>query len=99
MTVPEEPSVTRQRGRPRKILLFSGKRKSGKDHLTDWLLSYLNHHRSSGGRLSAVVLKLAGPLKKCYARDQGLDFESLMSSGGYKEDHRLDMIRWSEDIR
>ena len=98
------------------VLLFSGKRKSGKDHLTEWLLKYLNE--KSGNATSeeteqsiekknqncdkpcgAVILRLSGPLKKCYAEDNNLDYDALMSAGKYKEQHRLDMIKWSEEIR
>jgi len=75
---------------PKCILLFSGKRKSGKDHLTDWLAE-----RTVDSR----ILRLSGPLKKCYAESHGLDFESLLSAGTYKEQHRLAMIKWSEEIR
>ena len=46
-----------------------------------------------------VILRISGPLKKCYAENHGLDFETLLSAGAYKEKHRLDMIKWSEEIR
>lgn len=69
---------------PKCILLFSGKRKSGKDHLTEWLAEKVTDSK---------ILRLSGPLKKCYADNHGLDFESLLSSGAYKEQHRLDMIK------
>jgi len=72
------------------VLLFSGKRKSGKDHLTEWLAN-----KVSGSK----ILRLSGPIKKRYAEENGLDFEALLTSGEYKEKHRLDMIKWSEDIR
>jgi len=75
---------------PKCILLFSGKRKSGKDHLTEWLVERVN---------GSKILRLSGPIKKVYADSHGLDFESLLSSGTYKEQHRLDMIKWSEEIR
>ncbi|XP_038958269.1 phosphomevalonate kinase isoform X1 [Rattus norvegicus] len=46
---------------PRLVLLFSGKRKSGKDFVTERLQSRL------GGNICAV-LRLSGPLKEQYAR-------------------------------
>jgi len=76
---------------PRLVLVFSGKRKSGKDFVTDILKERLGE--------DAVILRLSGPLKECYAKDNGLDFEKLLSAGEYKEKYRLDMLRWSEAIR
>ena len=83
-------SHTSTKRSPACVLLFSGKRKSGKDHLTEWLAN-----KVSGSK----ILRLSGPIKKRYAEENGLDFEALLTSGEYKEKHRLDMIKWSEDIR
>ncbi|TRY78711.1 hypothetical protein TCAL_06796, partial [Tigriopus californicus] len=79
-------------GSPQLILLCCGKRKSGKDYLTDYLESTLPKDHT-------VILRLSGPLKECYARDHGLDFDQLLSATDYKEKYRLDMIQWSERIR
>jgi len=76
---------------PKIVLLFSGKRKSGKDFLTDHLQDKL--------KSESVILRLSGPLKECYAKDHGLDFEKMLSASDYKEKYRLDMIKWSEEIR
>lgn len=81
----------REKENPRLILLFSGKRKSGKDFVTD----LLQEHLGSG----SVILRLSGPLKECYAREHGLDFEKMLSASDYKEKYRLDMINWSTKIR
>ena len=62
---------------PRVVLLFSGKRKSGKDYITDRLQERLGSE--------SVILRLSGPLKECYARDHGLDFEKMLSASDYKE--------------
>ena len=62
---------------PRIVLLFSGKRKSGKDYITDRLQERL------GAR--SVILRLSGPLKECYAKDHGLDFQQMLSASDYKE--------------
>jgi len=77
--------------KPSLVLLFSGKRKSGKDYITDLLKEKIGD--------GAVILRLSGPLKECYARDHGLDFEKMLSASDYKEKYRLDMINWSTKIR
>ncbi|KAK7800837.1 hypothetical protein U0070_011147 [Myodes glareolus] len=90
-------------GAPRLVLLFSGKRKSGKDFVTEALQSRL------GGNICAV-LRLSGPLKEQYARDRvtdelyflqehGLDFQRLLDASTYKEAYRRDMICWGEEKR
>jgi len=76
---------------PKLVLLFSGKRKSGKDFVTDLLKEKLGE--------KSVILRLSGPLKECYAKDHGLDFEKMLSASDYKEKYRLDMINWSTKIR
>ena len=80
--------------KPKLVLLFCGKRKSGKDFLTDWLQDFL----TSDGRSSTIV-KLSGPIKSCYAENHGLNFDELMGDGKYKEKYRSDMVTWSEEIR
>nr|XP_046170773.1 phosphomevalonate kinase [Oncorhynchus gorbuscha] len=77
---------------PKLILLFSGKRKSGKDYVTD-----LIHQRL--GPDVCCILRLSGPLKQQYAQDHGLDFEELLGAGEYKEKYRADMIQWGEKQR
>lgn len=79
-------------GAPRLVLLFSGKRKSGKDFVTDALR----------GRLGAnicAILRLSGPLKEQYAQEHRLDFQRLLDASAYKEAFRKDMIRWGEERR
>merc|ERR1712038_1604551 len=76
---------------PSLVLLFSGKRKSGKDYITDLLKEKIAEE--------AVIIRLSGPLKECYAKDHGLDFEKMLSASDYKEKYRLDMINWSTKIR
>ncbi|CAL8336829.1 phosphomevalonate kinase [Gadus morhua] len=77
---------------PKIILVFSGKRKSGKDYVTDFILKRL-------GSEICCILRLSGPLKKQYAQDHGLDYSELLAAGGYKETHRADMIAWGEQQR
>lgn len=79
-------------GGPRLVLLFSGKRKSGKDFVTEALQSRL-------GADVCAVLQLSGPLKKQYAQEHGLDFQRLLDASTYKEAYRRDMILWSEEKR
>ncbi|XP_004629859.1 phosphomevalonate kinase [Octodon degus] len=80
------------RGAPQLVLLFSGKRKSGKDFVTETLRSRL-------GADVCAVLRLSGPLKEQYAQEHGLNFERLLDASSYKEAHRSDMIRWGEEKR
>ncbi|XP_048213701.1 phosphomevalonate kinase [Perognathus longimembris pacificus] len=77
---------------PRLVLLFSGKRKSGKDFVTEALRSRL-------GNDVCAILRLSGPLKEQFAQDHGLDFGKLLDASAYKETYRKDMIRWGEEKR
>ncbi|XP_015274606.1 PREDICTED: phosphomevalonate kinase [Gekko japonicus] len=77
---------------PRLILLFSGKRKSGKDFVAEELQSRL-------GPDVCTILRLSGPLKEQYAREHSLDFGRLLDASNYKETYREDMIRWGEEKR
>ncbi|XP_075704554.1 phosphomevalonate kinase-like [Rhinoderma darwinii] len=77
---------------PRSILMFSGKRKSGKDYITERL-------RDSLGEDTCAILRLSGPLKQQFARERGLDFERLLDASDYKEMYRADMICWGEEKR
>lgn len=79
-------------GGPRLVLLFSGKRKSGKDFVTEALQSRL------GGDVCAV-LRLSGPLKEQYAQEHGLNFQRLLDASSYKETYRRNMIVWGEEKR
>ena len=81
---------------PKLILLFFGKRKSGKDYVTDFLHSRLNSQLNCD---ISVIVRLSGPLKRLYAQNHGLDFAQLLSSSSYKEKYRLPMIQWSEELR
>ncbi|XP_069032635.1 phosphomevalonate kinase-like isoform X2 [Embiotoca jacksoni] len=77
---------------PKLILVFSGKRKSGKDYVTDLIQERL-------GCEACCVLRLSGPLKQQYAQEHGLDLDQLLGPGPYKEQYRADMIRWGETRR
>ncbi|XP_055685512.1 phosphomevalonate kinase [Lutzomyia longipalpis] len=77
---------------PKIILLFSGKRKSGKDFLTEHLLSILDRDKCEIARISE-------PIKSFWAKEHALDLQELLSDGTYKENHRKKMIEWSEKER
>lgn len=77
---------------PKVVFILSGKRKSGKDFVAKKLQETFGHDR-------CAVIRLSGPLKHEYARQNGLDFDRLLDSTSYKEFYRQDMIRWGEEIR
>ncbi|XP_046749071.1 phosphomevalonate kinase [Diprion similis] len=77
---------------PRRILLFSGKRKSGKDYITDKLQQRLNDSQ-------CVTIKISGPIKTHWAESLNLDLKELLGDGEYKEKYRQQMIAWGEDMR
>ncbi|XP_045060190.2 phosphomevalonate kinase isoform X1 [Desmodus rotundus] len=97
-------------GGPRLVLLFSGKRKSGKDFVTEALQSRL-------GADVCAILRLSSPLKEqyaqerplrlrgwgtdmmCFGQEHGLDFQRLLDASTYKEAYRRDMILWGEEKR
>uniref|UniRef100_A0A0P4W935 Phosphomevalonate kinase n=1 Tax=Scylla olivacea TaxID=85551 RepID=A0A0P4W935_SCYOL len=74
------------------VLLFSGKRKSGKDYITDQLQQRLDENKSK-------IIRLSGPIKQQFADDNGLDYSQLLTASDYKEKYRSEMITWSEAKR
>ncbi|XP_055632404.1 phosphomevalonate kinase [Toxorhynchites rutilus septentrionalis] len=77
---------------PRVILLISGKRKCGKDFLTEKLLQRLATDR-------AQIVRISEPIKRSWAAKLGLDLKQLLGDGPYKERYRKDMIEWSDRKR
>ncbi|XP_061174375.1 phosphomevalonate kinase-like [Saccostrea echinata] len=77
---------------PRAIVVFSGKRKSGKDFIADLLQEKFSTEL-------CTVLRLSGPIKSQYAKENGLDHQRLLDSSEYKETYREDMIQWGEEKR
>ncbi|KAL4224667.1 hypothetical protein ACF0H5_015364 [Mactra antiquata] len=77
---------------PCSILVFSGKRKSGKDFVADVLVKRF-------GVEICQILRLSGPLKKQYAEEHGLDYKELLNASTYKENYRAKMIKWGEEKR
>ncbi|KAG5684797.1 hypothetical protein PVAND_014010 [Polypedilum vanderplanki] len=76
----------------KRILLFSGKRKSGKDFITDKLLIKL-------GNDNAEIIRISEPIKSFWAKEKNLDLTQLLSDGAYKEKYRKAMIVWSDEMR
>ncbi|OWR50846.1 phosphomevalonate kinase [Danaus plexippus] len=76
---------------PKVILLFSGKRKCGKDFVTDHLKEKLDG--------LCEVIKISQPIKSHWAKEKNLSLKDLLSDGEYKELFRLELIKWSEEMR
>ncbi|KAK6640189.1 hypothetical protein RUM44_011875 [Polyplax serrata] len=77
------------------IFLFSGKRKTGKDFITEKLLECLDNKMKD----SIALIKISGPIKSHFAETSNLNLSELMGSGEYKEKFRKEMIEWSEELR
>ena len=77
---------------PKLVFVFSGKRKSGKDFLADLIQRKVGPDRCG-------IMRLSGPLKEIYAKENELDYKELLNCSGYKEIHRAKMIKWGEDKR
>ena len=77
---------------PNIILLFSGKRKSGKDYVCTKLFNKFN------SRHFVQLITISAPLKKLYSDANNIDFEKLLDSSDYKEKHRKDMIRFVNQL-
>ncbi|KAF5287708.1 hypothetical protein FQA39_LY15808 [Lamprigera yunnana] len=75
-----------------KILLISGKRKSGKDYVSEKLIERIGTDKCS-------ILRISEPLKNHFAQKHNLDLHELMSDNKYKENYRLQMILWSDEVR
>lgn len=73
------------------VLVFSGKRKSGKDYTTDLIVDRMPNF--------CEIRRLSAPLKKAYADENGLDYDRLLSADSYKEQFREDMIVWGVNKR
>lgn len=76
---------------PELIIILSGKRKSGKDYVCQKIVEQLNRFPS---RFACKLITLSSPLKESYALEHGLDYKRLLDSSSYKEQYRVDMIRY-----
>jgi len=77
---------------PKRIFCFSGKRKCGKDYITEILHKELSPENT-------VIIRLSAPIKQFWAAEKNLDYQLLLSDGAYKETYRMEMIRWGEEQR
>ncbi|XP_064474402.1 phosphomevalonate kinase-like isoform X2 [Ornithodoros turicata] len=77
---------------PQVVLVLSGKRKSGKDYITEIL-------RKRIGIDTCAVIRLSAPLKAAYAKEHDLEFERLLDASAYKENFRAAMVAWGEERR
>ena len=67
----------------KKVVVLSGKRKSGKDYVGEKLADTLD----------AVLLHLSEPLKREFAEIHRINGDALMDSSAYKENYRRDIIK------
>nr|AAP06404.1 similar to GenBank Accession Number AP001507 tRNA/rRNA methyltransferase in Bacillus halodurans [Schistosoma japonicum] len=72
-------------------VVFSGKRKSGKDYTVNHLTNLLQSNH-----LSYLVVRISEPIKSYFAEHYGLNLSELLSSNEYKENYRKQMISWME---
>ncbi|CAH0381198.1 unnamed protein product [Bemisia tabaci] len=77
---------------PKCVVLFSGKRKSGKDFVAERVFNRL-------GAEHAVIIRLSAPIKSHWAEKEGLSLAELMGTSEYKETYRKNMIKWGEEKR
>lgn len=80
---------------PRLVIILSGKRKCGKDHVSNILMNYIGSARQH----LVAVLRIAGPIKSEFSKSHELDFSRLLDSSEYKEQYREAMVTWSELYR
>ncbi|XP_031332641.1 phosphomevalonate kinase isoform X2 [Photinus pyralis] len=74
------------------IVLLSGKRKTGKDYISEKLLKAI-------GEDKCAIVRISEPIKSQYAKEHNLDLSELMSPNKYKEEYRKQMIIWSDQVR
>ncbi|KAH8238035.1 hypothetical protein KR032_012181 [Drosophila birchii] len=74
-----------------KIVLISGKRKCGKDYISERLQKRLADQ--------SRIVRISEPIKSEWARKLNLNLSELLSDGPYKEKYRRDMIEWSDEVR
>ncbi|XP_063244440.1 phosphomevalonate kinase [Bacillus rossius redtenbacheri] len=77
---------------PKNVLLISGKRKSGKDFISEKIVNRL-------GADKTLIVRISAPIKSHWSKLHSLDFDKLSGTDEYKEKYRKDMIQWGEQIR
>lgn len=51
------------------------------------------------GDENCCILRISEPIKSHYAKENNLDLNQLMSENAYKENYRIEMIKWSDNVR
>jgi phosphomevalonate kinase len=75
---------------PNLIIMISGKRKSGKDYISNKLSEML---KVKFEKVTISYITLAAILKETFAIENNLDYEKLLDSSEYKEKYRKDLIK------
>ena len=91
---------------PNLILILSGKRKTGKDYVSARLDQFIDESLSprcsSFRHVHSQKIVLAAHLKRIYAdrrsHDHVVDYDQLLDSTDYKENHRLGLIAYIRHI-
>jgi len=78
--------------KPNVLLIFSGKRKSGKDYICDRLIEAVEKSNTTDKQVRITSISISAPLKEEYAKANNLDYERLLDSSAYKENFRVKMI-------
>jgi len=71
------------------IFMISGKRKSGKDFVSDLLKEKFGDE--------SVLIRIAGPIKHSYALANGLDYSRMLTAEDYKEKYRVQMVKYQTE--
>lgn len=74
------------------IIVISGKRKSGKDYVTNNIVKEIMES-------FCHIMRVASPIKKHFCQKYNMNYEEMMTSSQYKEMRRAEMIRWGEEKR
>ena len=74
------------------IIVISGKRKSGKDYVTNDIVKEIFES-------FCHIMRVASPIKKHFCQKYNMNYEEMMTSSQYKEKRRAEMIKWGEEQR
>ena len=77
---------------PKVIIVVSGKRKSGKDYVTNNVVNEVSKN-------DCHIMRVAAPIKKHFCQKYNMNYEEMMTASQYKEQRREEMIRWGEEQR
>ncbi|CAH8843235.1 unnamed protein product [Trichobilharzia szidati] len=77
---------------PSVCIVFSGKRKSGKDYTVSRLSEIFDNND-----ITYAIARISEPIKSYFAQQYSLNLPELLSSNSYKENYRKQMIDWVEE--